>query len=137
MDRRSRNTLVHIVLHLGIARKKESPLIGSTAPKAYLYSLIWWQGTSGLSPLVQQYLGTLILPKPASSSNMTLISTLGLANLISPSNSLIFLRQRSFRRLPFSGAAGGALFSASYVFSAAYRYILVPCPGPISHQMPL
>ena len=56
----------------GITTKQLSPVSGSTAPYTYLYSLIWWQGTDGLIPFShQQYFGLFILPKPASSWNIS------------------------------------------------------------------
>ena len=39
-DNSFRNTFVHVVSQEGITRKKLSPVIGSTAPKAYRYSRI-------------------------------------------------------------------------------------------------
>ena len=90
-DSSFKKTFMFSVLQFGKTKKKLSPVRGSTEPKAYLYSLIWWQATLGLILLLhQQYLGLLILPKPASSSNITLTLLSLCSDFISCTRSAIF-----------------------------------------------
>ena len=63
-----KNKFIHSVLHFGRIKKKFSPSTGSTAPYAYTYSRIRWQGTLGRIPFGHQHEdGVEIRPKPASS----------------------------------------------------------------------
>lgn len=72
LDSSSRNMFIQVELQYGITREQELPVTGSTAPYAYRYSRMWWQGTDGRMPFShQQYLGLLIRPNPASSWNIS------------------------------------------------------------------
>ena len=78
LDSSSRNMFIQVELQYGITRKQELPVTGSTAPYAYRYSRMWWQGTDGRMPFShQQYLGLLIRPNPASSWNISRTSWCG------------------------------------------------------------
>ena len=82
LDSSSRNMFIQVELQYGITRKQELPVTGSTAPYAYRYSRMWWQGTDGRMPFShQQYLGLLIRPNPASSWNISRTSWCGWPDL--------------------------------------------------------
>ena len=57
LDKSLRKIFMQAVLQHGMTKKAGSPEIGSTAPNAYRYSCMWWQGALGRLPPVQQYFG--------------------------------------------------------------------------------
>ena len=111
-ERSRKNKVMQTVLLYGRIKKKFSPVNGSTAPYAYRYSRIWWHGTDGRSPLRhQQYLGLLIRPKPASSSNINRtrpVERVLKVLLNFRISALIFLRRHTPPRLPCSDAGFAA-----------------------------
>ncbi len=113
--------------------KKLSPVNGSTAPNAYRCSRICWQGTEGRIPSGhQQGLGLLILPNPASSSNISRTFRFGSRFWASSTEVLIFLRLRMPLHLLPLGAWNAAFSCSNCSVPASCTHMLVLC---LSHML--
>lgn len=126
---------MHSVLQYGITGKKPSPVRGSTAPYAYLYSRMCRQGTEGLSPFGHwQALGLLIRPKPASSRNMTRTFMLGYRIQSLWYSSFIFLRRLAPLGTPPWDASTEASLCAGHAVSSRHRHSLTMLFAPKTSQ---
>ena len=111
---------MHSLSQLDIIRKCPSPVKGSIAPYTYRYSRIWWHGTLGRCPLIdQQYLGLLIRPKPASSWNIK--------RTLSLPNSCIMVPW--FHSLWSLNIRHESLWEKAFWYAAAISLIVVLCYG--------
>lgn len=122
-DSLSKNRFIISVLQSGITKKTLSPVFGSIAPNTYLYSLIWWQGISGLFHfLQQQYFGLFILPNLALSSNISLIFLFSKNVFSSSTLYLIFSRILSPHYLLSVDVYFFALFFFIHAFLTLYIF---------------